>query len=264
MAYTGPRGSGQVLLSDYLKSNKEAGKRMGNALADKVQGGATAYRGAVDKASADFQGRLGSIPFADPKSMEGMTEDEKLRALKEADEFERQADARINFLQSGAPEGANKGKVYDTLDDVADLAALGGMAGKAQDQARLAGTGAGRGTLLRDQYGAGANGGYSIGSSMLDSALAGAGAGRRLTQVSRGNAKLSDYLDKAKTGASDYAANQLKQAQDAKAKYAAYKVANPVEQLPTKTLPQPVADAKTPRNRRLPPPGSGAPRHIYQ
>lgn len=263
MAYTGPRGSGQVLLSDYLTKNREAGKRMGTALADKVQAGASGYRGAVDKASADFRGRLGSIPFADPRSMEGMTEDEKLLALKEADEFERQADARIAFLKSGAPEGANKGKVYDALDDVADLGALGGMGSRAQQQAQLAGTGAGRGTLLREQFGAG-NAGYSIGSSMLDSALAGAGAGRRLTQASRGNTKLSDYLDKAKTGASEYAADQLRQAEAAKARYAAYKVANPVERLPTKTLPQPVADAKTPRNRRLPAPGSGAPNYIYQ
>lgn len=207
MAYTGPRGSGQVLLTDYLTRNKEAGQRMGNALASATEAQGAAATGAIDAGSAAYAQRLGDPAFAAPTSRE-------TAAAGVAG-----ADARLAALNSGD---------MNELADVTDMRALNAGNAKAMERAQLTASPAGRGVLLGEQYGA-ANGGYSIGSSMLDSALAGAGAGRRLANSGRqyGGRLLTDYLATAKTNATNQFGRATESASAAKAAGERYLKDNP-------------------------------------
>lgn len=198
MAYTGPRGSGQVLLSDYLKANRQQGAQMGNALASGIEAQAGQVQGAVDAASRDYAQRIGTQQWANAPS------------ASEAKEGMGMAEARLKKLEDGT---------LNEFSDVANVGALNAQAARAQDNAMLAGSQAGRGALFRQQQGV-ANGGYSIGNSMFDAAVATHGAGARLNQAAnRTRTSLSEYVKNATGKAKSLYDSEVASAQNAKKRY---------------------------------------------
>lgn len=182
MAYT--RGSGFVGLTNYLGLNRQAGERMGEQLAQQVEGSTNAARGAVDAASSDF----------------------------------------AQQVQAGTPTYQTGGNIYDVAGRAAStqyggptaLSAqtVGGIEQKiadAQRMGQLAGTDSGRAALM--------GGTGSQGGRMLDAALAGRSA--RLDQAARGYQGLRGYLGLAQSNAAGQVASAQKATEDVRAKYAA-------------------------------------------
>ncbi len=182
MAYT--RGSGFVGLTNYLGLNRQAGERMGEQLAQQVEGSTNAARGAVDAASTDF----------------------------------------AKQVQAGTPTYQTGGNIYDVAGRAADTRyggptalstqAVGGIEQKIAEATRmgqLAGTDSGRVALMG---GAGSQGGR-----MLDAALAGRSG--RLDQAARGYQGLRGYLGLAQDNAKAQGVSGQKAADDVRAKYAA-------------------------------------------
>jgi hypothetical protein len=172
MAYA--RGSGFVGLTNYLGLNRQAGERMGEQLAQQVEGSTAAARGAVDAASADFAQRSAAgMPGAMPYGLDAAERDAWLSAPP---------------TYTGPKQ----------IGDVADLSAIEAKLATAERQGRLASTDYGRTALM--------GGTGSQGGRMLDAALAGRGGGVRLDQAAKGYQGLRDYLGLAKTGAAGLAA----------------------------------------------------------
>jgi len=173
MAYQ--RGTGFVGLQQYLGANEEQAKKMGQGITDQVNTEGQAAQGAIDTASQAVEAQAAAgTPTYEP--------------LPDAQNLPGTADLyNYGKMQQATYKGPK------ALGDVADTTALTKQAAGAQQTAQLAGTDAGRATMLAKS----AQGSYGLGARSLDAYLAGRGGGQALEQATSKYAKLQDYLGTA-------------------------------------------------------------------
>lgn len=179
------RGSGFVGLNQYLGLNQQAGQRLGEGLAQQVEQEGGAAQGEIDNTANLFRqqagvgqqyGAIGSSP-----------------------------DAMRNVVQANT--------VLAGPTALGDTSNLMQRAAGVEQRAQMVGSEAGRQALLGQQYGQGRT--YGTGARMLDSALAGRGAGERLQQAGAGFGKLREYLGTAQKSAEGDAAGARQRATEA-------------------------------------------------
>lgn len=190
------RGSGFIGLQQYLNANRQQAEEMGNRVAAGVEQAGAAAQGAIDQRRAEVEGQIAQGVPQGPGSTYGLEPDE------------------VAAMRANGIAGAN----YTGPQDMGNVDALSEQAGKAQQQARLAGTDAGRATLLRQGAGPAP---YSTGQSMLDSFLVGRGAGQRLDAAASRFGDLQKYLGTAQEGVAASAKGAQDRAKAVRAQYEA-------------------------------------------
>lgn len=183
MAYQrGSGGSGFVGLQQYLNANRGAAQQMGGDLA-----------AGLNKSAADVQNEIdvGASAFG-AAAQAGTPQFDQTTAMLEGGVLGEQA--RNGGIQYRGP---------NTLRDVVDTDYLKNRVTSVGQQAELAGTDAGRATLLQQRYGQGYTG---VGGRSLDAWLAGVGGGEGIAKATTGISKLQSYLGTAETNAAAKAA----------------------------------------------------------